>query len=241
MRFLVAFVAAICTTTVTAQIPYLDASNERQALSMVGLEIEIIDMTRQYCSELMPEAKRAIDHHVLKWYRANNDEVDAVWSFQAASDTSQLEAQRAPLISSAMSILKASVEAMGPEIVCGGFAQELASGERNIKSRTPNAAKFLSAYANAHPRSAGQVERDDMASGCVVQHFNNGADLDLARQVCECIADVTLSNLSRAEREEFDSLARADGDVQSLPSLVRIRAKLASCMSADSGLSADEK
>lgn len=233
MNVLAGYIALLSIATTVVQIPYVDALSEAQAISMVALEIEVVEKTRKACGKLIPEAKRAFDYQALQWQLGNRTEIEAVDSFLATTDQDEFNATMAPFLDAATSVIETSIAALGSERVCGAYAQQISTGDRNVKTHTPKASAFLAAYVLDHPLSAEMAERYNMTTGCVLQHFNNGVDLDLAQSVCTCTTQVILAEFSREELDELDSVARARGEVQSLASFVRVGPKLALCRPRD--------
>ena len=75
MNVLAGYIALLSIATTVVQIPYVDASSEAQAISMVALEIEVVEKTRKACGKLIPEAKRAFDYQALQWQLGNRTEI----------------------------------------------------------------------------------------------------------------------------------------------------------------------
>jgi len=61
LNVLVLFAMIIPTKTLNAA--YLDASNLAEALTMIAVNIEVVEETRKYCNKEIPKQRPYFDHY----------------------------------------------------------------------------------------------------------------------------------------------------------------------------------
>lgn len=220
---------ALASSSEPQALKYSDASNLPQAVAMVSMEIHLIEETRKYCAAQVPHLKRHVDHYSYQWNDHNGSETAAVASYLKARDRSEFESLQAPFLATAVGMMKASRTVMGAERFCLASIEQLKTGDRNVSRRTPDASTYLNTYLAENPPPSSDVERGNTVDGCVKQSLNKGGDLDAARAMCACVADIIHGDLSPSEFAELDSVAQARGDVTQLGSMQRVAPKLAEC------------
>lgn len=213
---------------------YVDAANLAQATEMAAFERASVEAVRKHCGNLIPSMKRNIDYAAYIWALTNEPEFSAV-DVELSTNREAFLNKLSPYVEKSLNLYKAAIADKGADQVCNGFSEQLASGERNIKNRTPNASLLLRAYLAEHPISETSRDRNNMMSGCIKRAFNKGVDLDSAMGVCECVVRVTFSELSVTERKQVDTAARAGTPIRDLEPMKRIGPKLQSCGSAEAG------
>jgi hypothetical protein len=226
---------ALATAVPQQKLPYLDADTPGEAVVMAALEERMIEETRKYCAKALPADKRGIDYAAGLWLVNNRDELTAVASAARARDPAKFDAQLASTIDKAMAAFAAAASVATPERACGGFAESLRTGERNIGSRTPRVSAFLKDYLKDHPLPEKDRIRRSYRLACTMKAFNAEVDLDTARSACSCQADATVDELSEADFAEVDAVAAAGGDAAALPAMQRLAPRLAACGSASPG------
>lgn len=226
---------AVVTAVPQQKLPYFDADTPGEAVVMAALEERMIEETRKYCGKALPADKRGIDYAAGLWVFNNRDELTAVASAARARDPVKFDRQLASTIDKAMAAFTAAANVATPERACGGFAESLRTGERNIGSRTPRVSAFLKDYLKDHPVPEKERIRRSYTLACAMKAFNAEIDLDSARSTCSCQADATVEALSEADFAEVDAVSAAGGDVAELASMKRLVPKLAACGAAAPG------
>jgi hypothetical protein len=211
--------------------PHLDADNVEQAMSIVAVEIRMIEEMRLYCGAGLPQSKRIADYHALLWTANNEQELEAVEAYLSTRNRVKYDAKLAPFIAAGVGMMKSAGDSALHGQICTGMMEQIKSGERNIGSRTPQASAFLKAYLKTHSLAEPEAGKRNMYLGCVKQSFNKGIDLDDAQMMCKCMLDVMYKDLTKDELAEFDRTSRENGDVSSLPSIARVQSKLSDCQS----------
>lgn len=219
-----------------ATAEYLDADNRDEAFAMIYLERAAIEHTRKLCSEALPEHQRVFDVSALRWLDNNKTELRGLDQIHAIErkgvDQSGLFGA---FLDGIIAGLKTAVATAGSEAVCGDFVQKISNGERNIAKRTPNAARFLTAYLAEHPLSEVQEGRLNMTSGCTKAFVNKEMALDFALAACPCMTEAYYTGMTAEELAELDRLARARQSTLALPAVQRLAPEIGKCMAAATG------
>lgn len=185
------------------------------------------------CGKDFPDYIVQFDAAYFEWRRANDDEISAAAKANAGLDAHQ----RAKLDNMGNSAVKAMLDTLRAggqlETYCTNSVLAMRNGDMAVAKRTPKASAFLKDYLAAHPRTPEETKRRDFLLGCEAQSLRKGMLLDDARSVCGCLVDVHETQLTLAERAEYDALARARkpaAELAQLPYMQRITPDIARCI-----------
>jgi hypothetical protein len=204
-----------------------DADNLVQASAMVITSATLVDAE-------MNECIRSNRGQSFRWrladfiWQGENKQVvlvaQKVYQSEVMSDL-EIKAGNV-LINGAIAAFVVAVK-LNPNM-CGASANDISSGKRDVKARTPRAFAFLTAAPPSDPQVVLEQEKADVTVGCIKAYSNYGLrDFDRGLVACQCTTDTVYTELTAVQRHEL--YQSKSSDLTKLPWMQPVLKKLTRC------------